>query len=106
MRGLPGNCCPLIGSSQLIEHWRRERFLSDSRAMVLARAAQSRFVLVIHHLPGVWPTPLRLDEGVPIIGVAAEGGDPPRIPAVLGDNGVEVIGWTWPGIEGLIDSLS
>lgn len=53
----------------------------------------------------LWEIQCAIDEGVPVIGVVAEGDDPPRIPDVLADNGVDVIDWTWPGIEEFIDSL-
>lgn len=53
----------------------------------------------------LWEMQCAIDEGVPIIGVIAEEDDPPRIPDVLADNGVDVIAWTWPGIEEFIDSL-
>lgn len=53
----------------------------------------------------LWEMQCAIEQGIPIIGVIAEGDNPPRIPYVLADNGVHVIDWTWPNIAEFIDSL-
>jgi hypothetical protein len=53
----------------------------------------------------LWEMRCTIEERIPIIGVIAESDDPPRIPDVLANNGVDVIDWTWNGIAEFIDSL-